>query len=161
MGMDMIMNIHKGKDIIAEDIFPGRNREWFCNLRGDGSDIYDKLPLYYDIPDDCPPVFKDTFEEEGSGNYSFRWMKVDEFQNWYEKTRPDIDAGWVHTYDKWLYEKKGVKPYEVYKYLPDDVDKEDMHFIEFRKYECGRWLYEYLVDNNIPKDAIITYWFNW
>ena len=48
MGVDITMHIVRGKnEIIYENIFDGRNSEWFDNISGRGTDIYDEFPAKY------------------------------------------------------------------------------------------------------------------
>ena len=161
MGVDIFMHIVKNKEIIKKDIYTGRCSEWFANLRGEGwDDIYDKLPIYscnFDkniVPADLIEKYKEEYY------YDRRMINVGDFKKWFEDYRPDIDAGWVTTYEKWKIENKHWTPYDVPHYLPEDARIEDYHFIEFDKEDDqSRWLYNYLINNNIPDDAYIIYCF--
>lgn len=160
MGMDCHMFICKNKEYIAKDIFTGRNREWFDNIMGGGNDeLYDSLPIKWGISDEAP----DTFSEEFSDDWCFgyRSLNVKEFMDWFITKRPDIDAGWVTRYEKWLYDHKGIEPAYLKKRLDKDDIIQDMKFISVtRDYDCSRWLYCYLAENNIPDDATIQYAFD-
>ena len=87
---------------------------------------------------------------EKSGYFDFRAIKVNDYINWFRKYRPDKDAGWVSTYDKWRIENKGYIPEDIDHYLDPEANPADMHFIEIeKKYDCAKWLYDYIIDNNI------------
>lgn len=161
MGVDMHLYICKNKKYIAEDIFDGRNSEWFRNIQGEGNDeVYNSLPLSYGISDQAPAHFSDSFKGE-MGYYGFHYIKVSDFCDWFIKHRPDEDAGWVTTYEKWAYENKGIKPEYLRRSLTKDDVIEDMKFITItNEYDCSAWLYCYLVDNNIPDDAVVQYCFD-
>lgn len=162
MGLDSHMYIVKNKKYIKEDIFDGRNTEWFCNMMGDGNaDEYDTLPIHYGISTQAPDEYAKEF---GDWCFGFNYIKVKDFKDWFEKTRPDKDAGWVARYDKWAYENKGIEPKEIYHYLScldDEVDKSEFEFIEVEnKWDCSRWLYNYLIHNVISDEADIQYAFD-
>lgn len=162
MGVDIYMHIVKNKEYIKKDIFDGRNSEWFGSLQGDGWDcVYDCLPKQCGLGDQVPA---DLDEQELTMNcyYGFYHINVKDFNEWFVQYRPDLDAGWVNTYEKWLYEIKGIVP-EVnhYLYLEDGERIEDKHFIEVvNPYDCSFWLYKYIVENNIDNDADIIYYFD-
>ena len=162
MGRDIYMHIVESGCVLKRDIFDGRCSAWFDNLTDYGWDsCYDHLPVKYDLSPESPEELKKEYSEE-NGYYDFRYIKVSDFLNWFEKYRPDIEAGWVTTYEKWLIEKKGYVPEDVKHYLDKDDDIRDMHFVEFKKpYDCSKWLYYYLKDNEIPLQADITYCFDW
>lgn len=160
MGVDIHMSIVKDKEILAKDIFDGRNSEWFNNLQGRGWDSeYDKLPISTGFPENCSErlvKYKDIF-----GYYGFYYISVKDFCEWFLKYRPDIDAGWVSTYDKWRIEKKGYIPEDPQHYLDKEDNVNDMHWVEFENiYDCSKWLFDYLVSNKIPDDANIVYFFD-
>ena len=162
MGVDIHMYIVKDKEIIADNIFDGRNSEWFNNLMQRGNDDeYDYLPVKWNISPMAPDILETEYKEE-DGYYGFRYMKVEDFMKWFDKYRPDKDAGWVTAYDKWAYKNKHyyVEPLH---YFPssEEINPNDLHFIEvINYYDCSRWLYKYIKENNIPMDADITYWFD-
>ena len=154
------MHIVKNKEYIKKNIFDGRNSEWFANLQGNGWDnIYDTFPSNYGIGKQAPEDI-DVEKLEHNGYFGFYSISVKDFIEWFVQFRPDVDAGWVHTYDKWLYETKEVIP-EVNHYLDSDERIEDMFFITIEnKYDCSAWLFNYLNENNIDEDADIIYWFD-
>lgn len=161
MGMDIHMNITREGEFVARDIFDGRNREWFNNLQGDGwDDVYDELPRMYGFSDEAPAELSQRYKKE-DGYFGFYHVNVADFKVWFEKYRPDKDAGWVSTYDKWRIENKGYIPEDMMHYIPEDARIEDLHFVEVvNKYDCSNWLYNYLIDHNIPGDAEIEYCFD-
>lgn len=161
MGLDIRMHIiNTDGELIAEDIFDGRSSEWFNNLMGDGSgwdDEYEELHMKYYFPDNIPEKIKEEIEY----SFSQRAIEVKDYLYWYEEYRPDLHAGWVHKYDAWRIKNKGYVPSEIQHYLYEEDRIEDMEFIEYKdKYDCNIWLYDYLVYNRIPTDAIIIYHFN-
>ena len=165
------MHILRSTEVVKEDIFEGRNSEWFQNLLGHGyDDEYDHLHLTWGFPDVKPEVIEghktDEYKENKDGYFGFNHILVDDFLKWFEKYRPDLKAGWCSTYDKWRIEKKGYIP----DYLPREIESKDdlvdAHFVEYiDKYECSRWLYNYLSEEmlkgDINEDDIIMFWFDW
>lgn len=163
MGKDIHMFIVKDNEILAKEIFDGRNSEWFCNMAVNncGDDCYEYLPVKYSWKDNVPEELSKKYNQEND-YFDFRSVKVEDFKDWFYKYRPDIDAGWVTTYDKWRIEKKGYVPWDIKHYLDEDDDLRDMHFIEVSNpYDCSNWLCNYLVDNKVPNDADIIYCFDW
>ena len=163
MGKDIHLNIISAEgEVLKQNIFDGRNSEWFNNMSGDGWDTeYEHLNICYDFPDNTPEDFAKRYEDKRT-YFDRRFVNVNDFCTWFEKYRPDLDAGWVSTYDKWRIEKKGYIPNEPIHYLETADNINDMHFVEFEnKYDCSRWLYNYLKDNHIPASANIVYCFDW
>ena len=160
MGVDIHMNIVKNKEVIAKDIFDGRNSEWFNNLQGGGwNNEYDHLPAEYGFSDQTPDDIKEYYNKDWC--YGFNSVNVSEFKKWFEKYHPDLSAGWISTYDKWRMENKGYIPEDLPVYLGKEDNPADMYFIEYENpYDCSRWLNDYLVENNIPDDADIIYCFD-
>ena len=161
MGVDIHMSIiSKDGEVRCSDIFDGRNSEWFGNISGDyNSEFYQNYPMRYDIPDKVPDGIRQA--QEDGGYYDFRHVNVGEFLDWYIEARPDVDAGWVSTYDKWLYEKKHIVP-ELSHWLDEDANPYDYHFIEVENpWDCSRWLYEYITSrDDIKSDDFIVYYFD-
>lgn len=157
------MYIVQNGEVLASDIFPGRNSDWFRKMQAESDDeVYNQLPIVIGFSDKAPTELKDRFARE-KGYFDHYHILVKFFKKWYETYHPDLKAGWVTTYDKWRMEKKGYIPED------DDVIKElcktdilqDMHFVEYTDiYECSYWVYHYLIDNNIPDNADITYCFD-
>jgi hypothetical protein len=154
------MYICKDKSYIVEDIFEGRNSEWFGNMQKEGEDeVYDSLPIKRGVSDEAPDAFSEEFSDDWC--FGFRYLNVKEFKHWFIEKRPDEDAGWVTRYEEWAYENKGIEPVYLQKRLDHDDIIEDMRFIEVtNKYDCSAWLYDYLVNNHIPDVAIIQYCFD-
>jgi hypothetical protein len=161
VGIDIHLSIFKNKECIAEDIFDGRNSTWFNNIMGEGNDeVYDSLPLHYGISDETSEEWA-RFHEDPCSYFGRHYIKVKDFKDWFVDHRPDIDAGWATTYEKWVYENKGIEPVYLKKELNKDDVIEDMHFIVItNKYDCSAWLYNYLIDNNIPDNAVVQYCFD-
>ena len=161
MGRDIHLNIIKNGSYLGINIFKGRNQEWFNNLLGDSYDeVYGEFPRNSGIPSNAPIDYEIKYNKDNFC-YGFYYVHVGDFKQWYLKYRPDLDAGWVSTYDKWRYENKGILPSEVSHYLDKDDNINDMHFIEFvNEYDCSKWLYEYIYDHVIPDDADIVYCFD-
>ena len=159
MGMDIHMALVKNNEYVKEDIFDGRNSDWFNNMAGNGwDDVYDKLPMNYGLSEQTPAEYEEKYKD---WCFNYRYINVKDFKEWFQKYRPDIDAGWVSTYDKWRIEKKGYIPEDIFHYLPEDANLADMHFIEvINQYDCSAWLFTYLVDNNIDDDVDIVYCFD-
>lgn len=160
MGVDIHMNVVLGKKIVAKSIFDGRNSEWFDNLQLNN---YDNEYDYLNIRFGFSPQIPDDMKKEGSDQfyYGHHYFNVGEFLSWFQKYRPDRDAGWVTTYDKWRIENKGYVPEDVQHFLYKEDNREDMHFVEFiNPYDCSGWLYKYLINNNIDREADVTYWFD-
>lgn len=155
------MYIVKNKEYIAKDIFEGRNSTWFNNMMDRGNDEeYNYLPLRYGISDETPEDWAKHYEDRQS-YFGHHYINVGEFKDWFLKYRPDRDAGWVTRYEAWVYENKGIIPEYLQKKLSHDDIIEDMEFITvINEYDCSNWLYTYLIDNDIPNDAIIQYVFD-
>ena len=55
MGTDIFMYLVKDNKIVKNDIYKGRDSEWFQHLQGDGwDDIYDELPRHYGVSPQAP-----------------------------------------------------------------------------------------------------------
>jgi len=164
LGVDIHIHIVENNKIIKKDIFDGRNYDWFDKLQGGYNELqreYNYLKISQGFSTQTPKSIIEKYSEKFY--YGHRHIKVKDFNEWFIKYRPDLDAGWVTTYDKWLIERKGVSISEIeyYKELPEDANINDMHFIEFEcPYDCSKWLYEYLINNNIDENADIIYCFD-
>ena len=161
MGVDIHMYIVKNKEYIAKDIFDGRNTTWFNNMQGRGNDeVYDFLPLGYGISDEAPEDWTKHYEDRQS-YFGHHYINVGKFKDWFLKYCPNEDAGWVTRYEAWAYKYKGIMPEYLQKKLDKDDVIADMEFITVtNQYDCSAWLCKYLIDNNIPNDAIIQYCFD-
>ena len=159
MGMDIMLNIVQDGEQIKENLFDGRNYNWFEKLQSNGCDEIDEfLPVHRGLPSQVPQDYKEM-EESDERYIEFYYMNVKEFKIWFAQYRPDLDAGWITTYEKWLYETKNIIP-ELSHYLPTDAVIEDWHFIEVEdEYNNFLWLYNILTDENISDNADIVYYF--
>ena len=162
MGVDINMSIvSKEGEYRAKDIYDGRDSEWFDNITGDyHSEFYEHFPMYRGIPEHVPDEIKRDYSDNSDFSYyDFCYVNVGEFLDWFEHTRPDIDAGWVSTYDKWLYETKGIVP-DLLHYLEEDANPYDYHFIEVvNPWDSSAWLYNFIKNqsNAAPEDYIVYY----
>ena len=172
MGVDIHMHIiDKDNNLLHKEIFSGRNSEWFNNLQGNGwANEYDHLPIKFGVPENFfEKHFKEitenwdepvTLEEYLRWHYGYNHIIVRDFIAWFQKYSPDVDAGWVSSYDKWAYEVKHIIPQDPPHYKPEG-EGDDWHFITFEKeYDCSAWLYNWLDANNIQYDDIIVYYFD-
>lgn len=161
-------NIHMS--IVTQDgnfrhrnIFNGRNSEWFDNLQNRGcSSIYDEFPNIGGLPDIIPEEIKNAYDapKEDYCYYGFYHIVVEDFCKWFDKVRPDIDAGWLSTYEKWLYDTKGIIPKNIPHYLDSKCNPHDYHFVEITNpYDCSNWLNQFIKDNVdvCPEDYIVYY----
>ena len=165
MGMDIHMDILYKNKIIKEDIFPGRNIEWFLLLQGKytSKEEYQYLPThkgFFPPNGDVPENYKECYLDS-KDYFGHRYIKVKDYMNWCIDYKPAINAGWVHRIDAWKYENKNILPEDVYKYLPQDAIVDDWQFIEFfDTYDSSHWLYNYIVEHDISMDAYILYCFD-
>ena len=171
MGMDMSMFIVKDKRILANDIFEGRNSDWFRQMQGlcyGENDEFAHLHPYYNFeanghtPDNLLKQYTEPLENDEICYYfDHRSIMVKDYLKWFDKYCPDIHAGWVRVYDAWAYKKKDIYPSEYYNYLPEGCIEKDWTFLTWEdKYDCSRWLAEWLRENNILDDAWIVYCFD-
>ena len=145
----------------CRDIYDGRDSEWFDNLRGNyTNESYQNFPRRCGTPLVIPDDIKKA-EEGEEGYYDFFHVNVGEFLEWFPEARPDIDAGWVSTYDKWLYERKNVIP-ELNRFLGEEDNPYDFHFIEVENpWDSSRWLYDYIIERkDITVDDFIVFYFD-
>ena len=159
MGIDIHMYLVKDKKIVKENIYKGRDSEWFNNLQGDGwDDVYDTFPVEYGVSPQAPSELNEKANEKFY--FDRRYISVKAFKDWFIQHRPDLRAGWVTTYDRWNYKRRGVLPDEK-RFLDKEDNKNDYHFIEYSdENDQSLWLYNYLKDNNIEDDVDIIYWFD-
>ena len=165
MGIDIHMFIVKDKKVlvdVAEEVFDNfRNYEWFDNISDEGdSRAYNSFPAKYGISPQAPDD-KDFDKSNTFGYYGFKYINVLSFKLWFLTYRPDKDAGWVTTYEKWQYENFRIIPEDIFHCRPKDADPNDIHFIEFINHgEPSAELFEYLKNNDIDSSADIVYWFD-
>lgn len=165
MGMDITLRIlDKNGKFLTEDIYDGRNREWFNNMSGKyiTDEAYSHLPLGYGTLDFFPNEWLEM--EQDRDYFDFRYISVKEYRNWYMKYNPSYQAGWVNKYTEFLMKYKGYTPeygIDLYQELDKEDVIEDMVWVEFNvEYDNSTWLYNYLDENNIPNDAWIVYCFD-
>lgn len=160
MGMDIhIYHASKGKET-KEINFGGRNRAWFNSLQCNGEDVYDLLDIKYGVSPYADEKLKDVAEET-FGYFGHHYFKVEDFIRWFVNYHPDKTAGWVTTYDAWRIKNQGYIPSDPSPIMLENIQPEDQVFMEFPNLDdCSEWLYDYIIDNNIPKDDHITYWFD-
>lgn len=160
MGVDIhtfIVNKDDGS-IIKKDLYEGRNSEWFQDLQGRGYKFeYDELPTYIGIPEVITDgEIKEDYDTDFL--FGFNYITIKDFCDWFVKYRPDKDAGWITTYDKWRVENKGYYPEDNLKYYLDKDDRiEDMHFVEVvDKYDPSAYIYNQIKDLN-DEDYFVYY----
>lgn len=159
MGRDIHMFIVKDKKVIGENIYDGRHYEWFDNLQGRGESVeYDHLYTEYGISPEAPDEFVKRYKTE-DGYYGFYHILVSDFKAWFQKYNPSLKAGWVSTWEAWAIQNKNYQPEYLSRYKEKDND--DQVFISYiDEYEPSRLVYDYIMDNKIPNDAHITYFFD-
>lgn len=164
MGVDIKMFIvGSNKEVLKEDIFDGRDSEWFSNLQDNGIDeVYNFCPIVIGWASICTGSFIRQYADS-KNYYGHCHISVKLFKDWFKKYNPHKRASWVTTYEKWKMETQNWRPsdYDIQpKLYPDDI-LADMHFVEWvDEHDSSGWLYDYLVDNNIPDNAWIVYCFN-
>lgn len=134
MGVDIDMMImREDGTVVMKDMFMGRNYDWFEKLQlCSGEEIYDEfLPTFSGIPSFSPKSLQQAYVEgEEEGCFGFHFMKVEDYLNWYDTYKPNIDAGWVSAYEKWKIERKNWKPEYLNRYRPEDAAPGDAFFVE-------------------------------
>ena len=84
--------------------------------------------------------------------------------NWFERYRPDISAGWMPTYDKWLYEKKHILNEDnMYRYLASVSlgERKEYQFVEIEKeLDDSKYVYDYLMQNEYSKTWNLIFYFD-
>lgn len=162
MGVDITMSIVKNKKYIKEDIFDGRNGAWFDRITQCRIEPYTFLPIKYGYSDQAPDSFKEHYNKE-NGYYDFRYFNVGDFRQWFERYNPNLDVGWVTKRTAWKMDYQGYVPFdnEIFYELTKEDPIEDRVFKTFKDNEsCDEWLYNYILENNIPWDADIIYCFD-
>jgi hypothetical protein len=161
MGVDIHMDlINKNGKAIEEDLYNGRNYEWFDQLEGnDASDIYEDFPRCIGLPKNPSESLKKAYETKGY--YGFNYFYAKEFIKWFERVNPHIDAGWVTTYEKWLYSTKGVVPDISKKQLNPDDNVGDWKFLVIENFYNNFYkLYAKLEGRKDLDELIVTYYFD-
>lgn len=162
MGMDIHMYIVQDGKTIKKNVFDGRNTDWFLNLMKRYDNEYIYFPSKSGLSPQSSKEVIDEYKKDEDSWFGLNYINIFEFMEWFEKYRPDLEAGWVTTYEKWRYVKKGEIP-ELKHYLDKEDNINDMHFIEIEnKYDCSSWLYDYIIENDetITGKADIVYWFD-
>ena len=159
MGRDIHMNIVNQEGItLYSEIYDGRNYDWFNNLMGSGLDFeYDDFPVEYGVPPfiTCGQIKNDS---ETEYCYSFRYIKIQDFIDWYNKHLPHLKAGYVSEYDNWKIKKKHYVP----EYLQIFPDEEQKIFVEYEDHLDGSyWLKQFLeTHEDITNSHYIVYYFD-
>ena len=158
IGVDIHTFIVKDKKIIAENLYEGRNSDWFNNLQ-QGEDIeYDHFQWYkqFGFSPQAPDELEKKYSKE-NGYYGFFYISVKDFKDWFDKYKPFLKAGWASKWDAWAIENKGYIP----EYLSHYKSEEEDTFIEYvDEYEPSSHIYDYLVHKDIPDDADIQIFFD-
>ena len=182
MGRDIHMFVvnkdsHK---IIIDDLYDGRNSNWFDNIscRDKGDDeAYDHLYVNYDLPEHFVEANNKEYivkNEDGTnytGYFDFTYITVEKFLKWFYKYRPDVFAGWVTRYEAWNWEKRHILPNEFGDhYIKRTLDKDDVLqdyvFMEFEddwdpSRNIAKMLEEAVSNNRITGDDLLVWYFDW
>lgn len=165
MGMDIHVHVvNKNGEYIKKNLFDGRNRMWFQKIDHE-EDEYDYVKWIYDYEAEFVPVeVKKVFRsDEYSGYFGFKAVKVADLLNWYDRYRPDVDAGWIRRYDKWRWENKATAPDEIYHYFDESMNVNDWVWVENlpKEDECIKVIIDQIDNNQVnPNDYVIMY-FDW
>ena len=165
MGMDIWVHVvNKNGEYIKKDLFDGRNSMWFGKINHE-EDEYAYVPWIYNHDADFIPVdIKEDFNSKDyTGLFGFKAVKVADLLNWYDKYRPDIDAGWIRRYDKWRWENKAIAPEDVYHYFDDSMNINDWVWVENlpKEDEYIKIIIDQINNNQVnPNDFVIIY-FDW
>ena len=160
MGMDIHMKIVKDKKVILDNVFEGRNREWFDDLMHQEYEIYSFLPMKYGWDNEIVP--QELIDQYNDWCFNFQMVKVGDFKSWYREKSPDYEAGFVPRYDAWQYEARKIYPPEIYKYWhKDEMTAEGWVWGIFEnKYSCDRQVFNNIIDNHISDNAWIVFCFD-
>lgn len=158
MGVDIHMNIvDKDGNILKENIFDGRNSEWFDNISGKGDDEYAEFPWRCLTKEFEPALPNKEYY------YGHKMVKVSDFCEWYENYKPYLKAGWVTKYDAWAYKKKNIIPYEVYRSIsaiPVD-ERAEYVFCEYEEYDPSTYIYNLIMKEYFEvRETYIVYCFD-
>ena len=143
MGIDIHMSLVKKSTgfVIFDNLYDGRNSEWFNNLIGRGYDeVYSKLPWNIGCPDCITEGegYEAWCKSAEYGAYGFQWIPVQKYIKWYEKYRPYVDAGYVTEWENWAYENGRYNPFDygIAHYIEDDANANHYIFREFINEDC-------------------------
>lgn len=168
MGIDIHMRLIKKSTgfVIFDNLYDGRNSEWFNNLIGRGYDeVYSKLWWNVGLPDCITEGidYEVWRNPKDYGAYGFQWISVQEYIKWYEKYRPYVDAGYVTEWENWAYENGRYNPFNhgIAHYIADDVNADRFIFREFIDEYCpDTVVYNKITSlvNEDLEDCIIYMW---
>ena len=166
MGMDIWIHVaDKDGNFVKEDLWDGRNSNWFNKIIHEDDEYEFVHWIYNDQADFVPDEIKKNFDdsEENFGYFGFKAVKVADLLNWYDRYRPDVDAGYIRKYDKWKWENKGIAPNNIYHYYDEDMSNDWVWAEGFPKEdELIKYAIIDKIDNNQvnPNDFVIIY-FDW
>ena len=165
MGMDIWIDVvNKNGEYVKKDLFDGRNTAWFMKINHE-EDEYEYVPWIYKYDADFIPAdVKENFQSEKyTGFFGFKAVKVADLLNWYDRYRPDVDAGWIRRYDKWKWENKAIAPDCIEHYFDDSMDTNDWVWVENlpKEDEFIKVIIDQIDNNQVnPNDYVIIY-FDW
>lgn len=156
IGKDIHIYIMKDGKRLTDNLYDGRNSEWFNNMAGCGCDNeYDYLPMEYGMYKGADEEFKKLENEKGY--FDFRYIKISDFKEWYRQYRPYLKAGFVSIYDKWRIENKGYIP-EYASRFPSETE---VVFVEYEDhYEPSTIIFKQLTSSAF-EDAYLCWCFDW
>ena len=165
MGMDIWVNVvNKNGEYVKKDLFDGRNRTWFCKIN-DEEDEYAYVNWIYEydlgfVPTDVKEIFN---SEEYTGYFGFKAVKVADLLNWYDRYRPDVDAGWIRKYEKWQWENKGIAPEGIYHYYDNEMNLNDWVWVENlpKEDECIKVVIDQIDNNQVNPNDYVIFYFDW
>ena len=169
MSVDIHMKlVHKNGTMIHNNLFDGRNSEWFDNLQGHGWDesgVYDALNLLLQcgLPEQATDEDRRNINE--LGYYNPYHINLKDYLEWFVKYKPEVDAGWFSTYDCWRIDNKHWYPHDegIKHYLDNDDNIHDWHFREvIDPYNCDAAVIRELPEEtqNHPEDYILYFYFD-
>ena len=164
MGMDIWVHVvNKNGEYVKKDLFDGRNTTWFYKIN-DEEDEYEYVPWIYDYNQDfVPSNVKENFNsKEYTGYFGFKAVTVKDLLTWYDKYRPDLDAGWIRKFDKWQLTVKGIAPETVYHYFDNDMNINDWEWTEYipKIDDCMEVIIKKLHDKDIKNDDYVILYFD-
>lgn len=169
MGLDMICYIRDKNGVnLTDNLVDFRDSTYFTEVMGQGIKVeYQVLSdkMCYD-----EKLFAKEQEEEketreegySTGNFGFKAISVKDFKDWFNKYKPYHKAGYVKRYTAWLYQKKGIAPYEdnvVHYATKEEIEDEDLVFLEYMEDDFATELYTKVNElcENYIKDLRDTY----
>ena len=161
MGVDITMHIVRNKEKIFEDIFDGRNYDFFHGLTntcpehslGDRSGFLNKQHGWENK--------EEQKKLEELGYYNFYTVKVKDYIEWYKFYEPNMRAGWITRKQAWLLDHYNIEPDDYFSSLNKDDITKDMIFKDWETYDCGyKYLYDFINDNHLEANDQIIYCFD-